>query len=129
MELNEILKKYEALESEILYDEAMEIIKLITDEEYEKLVEENKDLFTVISEMSKSDLLHNPDLIRESISLFINIIENRPKVHPLSKGEYDVMTKDDIIEYLGTLFKSSDSVTLFPIIKGLEEVLNVINRK
>lgn len=119
MNLENILLKYQKLEAKLKYEKAQEILSLISDEELYELFTKYPAVFQKLSGMSSEDAYKNLDDIEKATEIFINQIKSRG----LTRDEYDIMTKDDIIEYFGKLFKK-DNFDIFDIIKVLENHLN-----
>lgn len=121
MSLENILLKYQKLEAKLKYEKAQEILSLISDEELCELFTKYPTVFQKLSGMSSEDAYKNLDDIEKATEIFINQIKSRG----LTRDEYNIMTKDDIIEYFGKLFKR-DNFDIFDIIKALENHLNKI---
>lgn len=98
MQLTDILTKYAVIEAQLTYSKAVELLKLISDEELEKIYTDHSDLFIKLTNpgLSHDELLENKESIDEAIEIFISTIESRK----LSKDEYDAMTLDDIRDYV-----------------------------
>lgn len=121
MSLENILLKYQKLEAKLKYEKAQEILSLISNEELCELFTKYPTVFQKLSGMSSEDAYKNLDDIEKATEIFINQIKSRG----LTRDEYNIMTKDDIIEYFGKLFKR-DNFDIFDIIKALENHLNKI---
>lgn len=121
MSLENILLKYQKLEAKLKYEKAQEILSLISDEELCELFTKYPTVFQKLSGMSSEDAYKNLDDIEKATEIFINQIKSRG----LTRDEYNIMTKDDIIEYFGKLFKR-DNFDIFDIIKALENHINKI---
>lgn len=119
MNLENILLKYQKLEAKLKYEKAQEILSLISDEELYELFTKYPAVFQRLSGMSLEDAYKNLDDIEKATEIFINQIKSRG----LTRDEYDIMTKDDIIEYFEKLFKR-DNFDIFDVIKALENHLN-----
>lgn len=121
MSLENILLKYQKLEAKLKYEKAQEILSLISDEELYELFTKYPAVFQKLSGMPSEDAYKNIDDIEKATEIFINQIKSKG----LTRDEYNIMTKDDIIEYFGKLFKR-DNFDIFDIIKALENHLNKI---
>lgn len=119
MNLENILLKYQKLEAKLKYEKAQEILSLINDEELCELFTKYPTVFQKLSGMPLEDAYKNLDDIEQATEIFINQIKSRG----LTRDEYNIMTKDDIIEYFGELFKKNN-FDIFDIIKVLENHLN-----
>ena len=121
MSLENILLKYQKLEAKLKYKKAQEILSLISDEELCELFTKYPAVFQKLSGMPSEDAYKNLDDIEKATEIFINQVKSKG----LTRDEYNIMTKDDIIEYFGKLFKR-DNFDIFDIIKALENHLNKI---
>lgn len=121
MSLENILLKYQKLEAKLKYEKAQEILSLISDEELYELFTKHPAVFQKLSGMPSEDAYKNLDDIEKATEIFINQVKSKG----LTRDEYNIMTKDDIIEYFGKLFKR-DNFDIFDIIKALENHLNKI---
>lgn len=112
-----ILAKYDALEAHILYAKAQELLSLIIDEEYEQMLQKYNKLFSKLSCVSSDEaIILSKDAMREAIKVFIRTIKERK----LSKDEFDIMTIDDIKEYICKIVKDKNNPALFDVIRTLE---------
>lgn len=116
--LNNILEEYERQEAQLLYNKASEILSLITDEEYEQIIANNKELFMGLSgvHVEGNEIIFSNTSMREAIDIFVNIIKNRK----LTKDEFDAMTIDDIKEYICSKLKDKGNPVLLDIIHAIE---------
>lgn len=112
--LKDILDKYEAAESKLLFDKASDLLTLITDEELVDLFSRYPSLFIRLTDVAWTPklLIERKDDIKQSIELFIQTIESRN----LTKDEFDAMTLDDIKGYI-------DSI----VVKKVPALLRIIN--
>ena len=115
MQLNQILDKYNQIESQLIYNKAMEIMSLISNDELGEAFVKYPKIFGRISNLTKTELLKENKLMLDAIDIFIEIIESRN----LSKDEFDAMTLDDIKNYLNEII-SSKVPCLLRIINELE---------
>lgn len=112
-----ILAKYEILEAQVLYAKAQELLELITDEEYEQILQKYNKLFSKLSCVSNGrEIILSKDAMREAIRIFVRTIKERR----LSKDEFDIMTIDDIKEYICKIVKDKSNPALFDVIRTLE---------
>ena len=111
MSLENILLKYQKLEAKLKYEKAQEILSLISDEELCELFTKYPAVFQKLSGMPSEDAYKNLDDIEKATEIFINQVKSKG----LTRDEYNIMTKDDIIEYFGKLFKR-DNFDIFDII-------------
>lgn len=95
MQLKAILDKYDVVEAQVLYNKAVELLQLISDEELEELEEiftKYPALFSKITNvhLTHEQLLRDKQAIKDAIDVLIETIESRN----LSKDEFDAMTLD-----------------------------------
>lgn len=113
-DLKVILEKFDALEAQLLYNKAVEILKLITDEELERIFAEHTALFAKITNVPE-DLMKDRETIKEAIEVFIETLESRN----LSNDEFEAMTLDDVKDYINSIIISK-SPMLLRIINEIE---------
>lgn len=114
--MKKLLQEFELQEANLKYEKAKKLLELITDEEFEQIVSDYPEVFANITCILKDeDKIKYIKSIEQAIDIFIECIESRG----LSKDEYDVMTADDIIDYLRNIF-DKDMINLYPIIQHLE---------
>lgn len=112
-----ILAKYATLEAHVLYAKAQELLALITDEEYEQMLCKYNKLFSKLSCVSSDEeIVLSKDAMREAIKIFVRTIKERK----LSKDEFDIMTIDDIKEYICKILKDKNNPALLDVIHALE---------
>jgi hypothetical protein len=97
MQLKSILDKYDVIEAQVLYNKAVELLQLISDEQ----------------------LLRDKQSIKDAIDVFIETIESRN----LTKDEFDAMTLDDIKDYMNSII-TTKLPCLHRIINELEDKVN-----
>nr|DAM86945.1 MAG TPA: hypothetical protein [Caudoviricetes sp.] len=116
-DLKVILEKFDALEAQLLYNKAVEILKLITDEELERIFAEHTALFAKITNVGiiPEDLMKDRETIKEAIEVFIETLESRN----LSNDEFEAMTLDDVKDYINSIIISK-SPMLLRIINEIE---------
>lgn len=117
MQLKAILDKYDVVEAQVLYNKAVELLQLISDEELEEIFTKYPALFSKITNvhLTHEQLLRDKQAIKDAIDVFIETIESRN----LSKDEFDAMTLDDIKDYLDSIITSPHR-----IINELEDKFN-----
>lgn len=114
MQLKEVLDKYDA---QMLYDKAVEILSLISNEELEDILRNHAVLFSKISSLPHEQLLSDKETIRKAIDIFIQTIESRN----LTKDEFDAMTLDDVKDYIDSII-TIKSPSLLRLINEIEEI-------
>lgn len=117
MKLQEILSKYDNMEAQMLYNKAVEILGLITDEELSDIMLNNSYLFSKISGMTHEQLLNDKESIEKAIDIFIETIESRN----LCQDEFEAMTLDEIKDYISSII-TSKSPMLLRLINEIEEI-------
>lgn len=120
--IDRINKQYEEKEVKLLYEKAIALMGLLSDEEYEQVITENADVFKLASHPEKGEFyLQDKNNLLQIVNIFTNFIETKG----LSQDEYKVMTSDEIKEYMVDIinnivtFKPDE---LFTIIKNLERI-------
>lgn len=121
MQLKAILDKYDVVEAQVLYNKAVELLQLISDEELEEIFTKYPALFSKITNvhLTHEQLLRDKQAVKDAIDVFIETIESRN----LSKDEFDAMTLDDIKDYLDSII-TSKIPSLHRIINELEDKFN-----
>lgn len=120
--IDRINKQYEEKEVKLLYEKAIALMGLLSDEEYEQVITENADVFKLASHPEKGEFyLQDKNNLLQIVSIFTNFIETKG----LSQDEYKVMTIDEIKEYMVDIINNIvtfEPDELFTIIKNLERI-------
>lgn len=121
MQLKSILDKYDVIEAQVLYNKAVELLQLISDEELEEIFTKYSALFSKITNvhLTHEQLLRDKQSIKDAIDVFIETIESRN----LTKDEFDAMTLDDIKDYMNSII-TTKLPCLHRIINELEDKVN-----
>lgn len=121
MQLKSILDKYDVIEAQVLYNKAVELLQLISDEELEEIFTKYPALFSKIANvhLTHEQLLRDKQSIKDAIDVFIETIESRN----LTKDEFDAMTLDDIKDYMNSII-TTKLPCLHRIINELEDKVN-----
>lgn len=121
MQLKSILDKYDVIEAQVLYNKAVELLQLISDEELEEIFTKYPALFSKITNahLTHEQLLRDKQSIKDAIDVFIETIESRN----LTKDEFDAMTLDDIKDYMNSII-TTKLPCLHRIINELEDKVN-----
>lgn len=121
MQLKSILDKYDVIEAQVLYNKAVELLQLISDEELEEIFTKYSALFSKIINvhLTHEQLLRDKQSIKDAIDVFIETIESRN----LTKDEFDAMTLDDIKDYMNSII-TTKLPCLHRIINELEDKVN-----
>lgn len=119
MDLINVLAQYDKLESELLYNKAVDLFNLITDSELEELLKSSPENSTLLKLGNKptDEIKRNKELLKDAIDLFISTIESRN----LTQEEFDSMTLDEIKEYINNTIVDKRSI-LLGVINRLEEI-------
>lgn len=119
MDLISILSQYDRLESELLYNKAVDLFNLITDSELEKLLKSSPEnnILLKLGNKPTEEIKRNKELLKDAIDLFIRTIESRN----LTQDEFDCMTLDEIKEYINNIIVDKRSI-LLGVINRLEEI-------
>ena len=120
--LDRINKQYEEKEVKLLYEKAVALMNLLSDEEYEQVITENADIFKLASHPEKSEYyLQDKNNLTQIINIFTDFIETRG----LSQEEFKLMTLDEAKEYIVDVVNSIvtfEPNELFTLIKNLEKI-------
>lgn len=119
MDLINVLTQYDKLESELLYNKAVDLFNLITDSELEELLKSSPENSTLLKLGNKptNEIKRNKELLKDAIDLFISTIESRN----LTQEEFDSMTLDEIKNYISNTITDKTSV-LLGVINRLEDI-------
>lgn len=119
MDLINVLTQYDKLESELLYNKAVDLFNLITDSELEELLKSSPENSTLLKLGNKptDEIKRNKELLKDAIDLFISTIESRN----LTQEEFDSMTLDEIKNYISNTITDKTSV-LLGVINRLEDI-------
>lgn len=119
MDLINVLTQYDKLESELLYNKAVDLFNLITDSELEELLKSSPENSTLLKLGNKptDEIKRNKELLKDAIDLFISTIESRN----LTQEEFDSMTLDEIKNYISNTITGKRSV-LLGVINRLEDI-------
>lgn len=104
MQLKSILDKYDVIEAQVLYNKAVELLQLISDEELEEIFTKYPALFSKITNVH----LTHEQLLRDKQSI---------------KDAIDAMTLDDIKDYMNSII-TTKLPCLHRIINELEDKVN-----
>lgn len=117
MQLKDILNKYDTIEAQLMYQKAVDILELITNEELEEIFTRFPALFSKLTNvnLTHEQLLKDKEAIRDAVDIFIQTIESRN----LTKDEFDAMTLDDIKDYMNSII-SEKKPCLLRFINELE---------
>lgn len=95
--IDRINKQYEEKEVKLLYDKAVALMNLLSDEEYEQVITDNADIFKLASHPEKGEFyLQDKHNLVQIIDIFSKFI----KTKGLSKDEFKIMTLDEVKEYM-----------------------------
>ena len=103
--IDRINKQYEEKEVKLLYDKAVALMNLLSDEEYEQVITDNADIFKLASHPERGEFYL--------------------QTKGLSKDEFKIMTLDEVKEYMVDVINDITSFEpdeLFTIVKNLEKL-------
>lgn len=122
MNLQSILERYKTLEAELLYDKAISLFNLITDQEIEEILKKDPEhgILLELSSKHPEEIKQDLNLLNSAIELFITTLESRN----LTEDEFEAMTLDDIKEYINKLIVDKRSI-LLGVINRLEEIYKI----
>lgn len=120
--IDRINKQYEEKEVKLLYDKAVALMNLLSDEEYEQVITDNADIFKLASHPEKGEFyLQDKHNLVQIVDIFSKFI----KTKGLSKDEFKIMTLDEVKEYMVDVINDITSFEpdeLFTIVKNLEKL-------
>lgn len=123
--IDRINKQYEEKEVKLLYDKAVALMNLLSDEEYEQVITDNADnadIFKLASHPEKGEFyLQDKHNLVQIIDIFSKFI----KTKGLSKDEFKIMTLDEVKEYMVDVINDITSFEpdeLFTTVKNLEKL-------
>ena len=112
--IDRINKKFEKKEVELLYDKAVALMSLLSDEEYEQVITDNADIFKLASHPEKGEFyLQDKHNLVQIVDIFSKFIK--------TKG----LSKDEVKEYMVDVINDITSFEpdeLFTIVKNLEKL-------
>lgn len=120
--IDRINRQYEEKEVKLLYDKAVALMNLLSDEEYEQVITDNADIFKLASHPEKGEFyLQDKHNLVQIVDIFSKFI----KTKGLSKDEFKIMTLDEVKEYMVDVINDITSFEpdeLFTIVKNLEKL-------
>lgn len=124
--IDRINKQYEEKEVKLLYDKAVALMNLLSDEEYEQVITDNADIFKLASHPEKGEFyLQDKHNLVQIIDIFSKFIKTKGLSKGLSKDEFKIMTLDEVKEYMVDVINDITSFEpdeLFTIVKNLEKL-------
>ena len=124
--IDRINKQYEEKEVKLLYDKAVALMNLLSDEEYEQVITDNADIFKLASHPEKGEFyLQDKHNLVQIIDIFSKFIKTKGLSKGLSKDEFKIMTLDEVKEYMVNVINDITSFEpdeLFTIVKNLEKL-------
>lgn len=116
-QLQEVQKHYSDKLIELKYEQAVNLLKLLSDDDYAQLCEDNKDLMSPISGPDGDNYLHNSDVLDKIIETFTQYIENQTP-------DPNRMNKDELRQYIQSLIYDLDEETLKDIALTIQDTLS-----
>lgn len=124
--IDRINKQYEEKEVKLLYDKAVALMNLLSDEEYEQVITDNADIFKLASHPERGEFyLQDKHNLVQIIDIFSKFIKTKGLSKGLSKDEFKIMTLDEVKEYMVDVINDITSFEpdeLFTIVKNLEKL-------
>lgn len=124
--IDRINKQYEEKEVKLLYDKAVALMNLLSDEEYEQVITDNADIFKLASHPEKGEFyLQDKHNLVQIVDIFSKFIKTKGLSKGLSKDEFKIMTLDEVKEYMVDVINDITSFEpdeLFTIVKNLEKL-------
>lgn len=117
-QVKEIQSNYNNKLTELKYNYAVDLLNLITDDEYMNLLEDKKELLNPISGPEGDEYLHNDEVLDQIIKTFIETIENRTP-------DPEEMDLNEVKEYLNSLLTDLDVERLRSITKVVQTMLGL----
>ena len=114
--IDRINKQYEEKEVKLLYDKAVALMNLLSDEEYEQVITDNADIFKLASHPERGEFYLQD---KHNLAQIVDITKG------LSKDEFKIMTLDEVKEYMVDVINNITSFEpdeLFTIVKNLEKL-------
>lgn len=110
--LGQLLKEQKQERIDLLFKHARELMEMITDEELAYIYSKYPEIFSELSRETE----YKEECISEAIAVFTEYLQNKG----LSKDEFEVMTFDDIMEYVSDILRDMTNQSLYELIKELE---------
>lgn len=124
--IDRINKQYEEKEVKLLYDKAVALMNLLSDEEYEQVITDNADIFKLASHPERGEFyLQDKHNLAQIVDIFSKFIKTKGLSKGLSKDEFKIMTLDEVKEYMVDVINDITSFEpdeLFTIVKNLEKL-------
>lgn len=98
-DLKTITNTYNNAIIEAKYQYAINLLDLLTDEQYESVWEDYPELFNPISEENGSEYIRNIEVLDAIIKAFLEVLKEDPKN----------MSTDDLVSYLEISLKDSEA--------------------
>lgn len=124
--IDRINKQYEEKEVKLLYDKAVALMNLLSDEEYEQVITDNADIFKLASHPERGEFcLQDKHNLAQIVDIFSKFTKTKGLSKGLSKDEFKIMTLDEVKEYMVDVINDITSFEpdeLFTIVKNLEKL-------
>lgn len=117
-QLQEVQQNYSNKLAELKYEQAVNLLKLLSDDDYAMLCEDNKELMAPISGPDGDQYLHRHDILDRIIATFTQYIEAQTP-------DPDKMNKDELKQYIESLIYDLDEIKLRGIAKVVKNMLGV----
>lgn len=117
-QLQELQQNYNDKLTQLKYAQAVDLLKLLSDDDYLQLCEDNKDLMGPISSSDGDSYLHRQDVLDSIIEVFTRYIEDQ-------EPDPEKMNKDELKQYIVSLINDLDEERLRGIAKTVKTMLGV----
>lgn len=117
-QLQELQKNFNDKLANLKYEQAVNLLKLLSDDDYAQLCEDNKDLMGPISGPDGDTYLHRHDILDRIIETFTQYIENQTP-------DPNRMNKDELKQYIESLVFNLDESHLKTVALNIQNILGV----
>lgn len=114
-QLQELQNNYNSKLAELKYEQAVNLLNLLSDDDYIQLCEDNKELIAPISSADGEAYLHNQEVLDKIIEVFTKYVEDQ--TNP------DKMNIEELKQYIESLIFNLDEERLRGIAKTIKTML------
>lgn len=116
--LEQVQNNYNNKLTELKYEKAVNLLELLSDDDYAQLCDDNVDLISPISGPDGQEYLHNQEILDALINVFTTYIED-------AEHNPDKMNLDELKQYIESLIFNLDEERLRGIAKTIKTMLGV----
>lgn len=116
--LEKVQNDYNNKLTELKYEKAVNLLELLSDEDYAQLCEDNSNLMSPIAEANGKEYLRNQEILDEIIRVFTLYIED-------AEANPDRMNYDELKQYLESLLLNLEEDKLREITKTVKTMLGL----